>query len=132
MKYNLPRQTLAQARSLGRPIEAALDDFITAKVRGQSLSKLDKPCGYSRDGTPACQLHIDLRLRHYRLTPRSDPILVYQQLDDLLWIAGITRHPDIFFGSERRWCHAWHAAICWDGNEAHLQSLISEIGPLLD
>jgi hypothetical protein len=126
MKLRMPKYVLAQARAFGRQVEAELDHFIEAKMNGRPTRRLDKPCGYGADGSVQCQIHIDLRLRHYRLTAHADPLLIYQEYDDLLWIVGITRHEDIFSGRGRLWCYKWGALIFWEGCEDQFDQLRAE------
>ncbi len=126
MKLRMPKYVLAQARAFGRQVEAELDHFISAKMSGKLTRRLDKPCGYGADGSVQCQIHIDLCLRHYRLTAHADPLLIYQEYDDLLWVVGITRHEDIFFGRDRLWCYEWAQVIDWEGCDDQWDQLCQE------
>jgi hypothetical protein len=121
----MPKEVLARVRAFGSRAEQDLEKFIECKFNGTPTPRLDKPCGWDRRGNVVCQMHIDLKLGHYRLTDHADPLLMYQQFPEheLLYIFGVTFHDDIFHGNDRRWCHAWQGAIIWEGNEHYLQAL---------
>ena len=126
----MPKFVRARVRKIDGLAEQDLDLFIAAKLSGLRPRRLDKPCGYDRHGRVICQAHIDLNLGHYRLTDHADPLLIYQEFPDLLYILGLATHEDIFHGNDLRWCHTWHRALIWDGNEHHRDALIEEFGPL--
>jgi hypothetical protein len=128
----MPKTVLGRVRAFGALAAGELERFIEAKFNGTPTPRLDKPCGHDRLGNIVCQMHLDLALRHYRLTDRADPLLVYQQFDSLLHVFGLTFHEDMFHGNERRWCHEWQHAIIWEDNEHHLRALNDEFGPLID
>jgi hypothetical protein len=125
MQYFGYQDLVPELRKFGAPILQSVENFLAAKQEGVPPERKDKPCGVDGSGV-VCQMQIDLRMRHYQLTPNMDPILIYQQFEDFLWLNTIARHQDIFQGRERRWCYDWQNAIYWDGNEAHLDQLIAE------
>lgn len=129
-RFRLPRRTLALVRRAGRLAEGELYDFIEARINYRQPRFKDKECGYSNNGNVECQLHVDLRLWHYRLTAHPDPLLIYQELDGFLNFVGVATHEDIFFGSGERWCHEFQETIIWDGHEDKLDTLNELFGPL--
>ena len=128
MKLIMPKEVRARVRLFGALAEQDLNYFIAAKLKGEEPRRLDKPCGYNRFGEVICQMHIDLALGHYRFTDHADPLLIYQQFSDLLYIFAVAIHDDIFHGNERRWCHEWQHSIMWEGNENYLDELNLEFG----
>ncbi len=129
--FRLARSTLTLVRREGRLAETELVDFIEARTNGRAPRFKDKECGYSPSGHVDCQLHLDLRLWHYRLTVHSDPLLIYQDFTWHLNVVGVATHQDIFFGDGERWCHEWQEYIDWDGHEEKLDALNRWFGPLL-
>ncbi|MEI9887075.1 MAG: hypothetical protein WDN08_11350 [Rhizomicrobium sp.] len=121
-----------RVRAFGALAEQDLQKFIEAKFRGLPTPRLDKPCGRDKLGNVVCQMHLDLNLGHYRLTDHADPLLMYQQFPELLYVFGVTFHEDIFHGNELRWCHAWQHALIWEGCEHHLDNLNRAFGDLQD
>jgi hypothetical protein len=126
MRYRCPKHLLSRIRSFG--LESELEKFTDAKDAGEPPPRYDKPCGYDKNNQIDCQLHIDLCLRHYRLTESADPLLIYQEIDDFLQIVGICRHSEIFEGRGERWCHEWQNTICWDGHKDKLEALNQRYG----
>jgi hypothetical protein len=115
-----------QVSKFGAKAEADLREFLSAKMDGSNLRRLDKPCGKDRKGLVVCQEQIDLCMRHYRFTPSDDPLLMYQEFPDFLWLVGVANHHDVFQGRERLWCYNWRHAIYWEECPHHLVALTTE------
>ena len=125
MRYYGLQDLLPDLRLFGPKIVRSVEDFLVAKRSGAYPDRKDKDCGYDGNGL-CCQMQVDLRMRHYQLGTGMDPILIYQQFDDFLWLNAVAKHEHIFQGREKQWCYDWRNAIYWDGNEAHLDALIAE------
>jgi len=129
VRYGGYQDLLPLLRPFGQRLVHAVEEFLVAKLTGAPLPRKDKPCGFDGNGLVS-QMQVDLGMRHYYLTARMDPLLIYQQIREppYLHLIAIAYHAQIFQGRERLWCHEWREAIYWDGNEAYYNELIAEFG----
>ena len=92
----------------------ALGGFVSACQKDQPPPRIYKKSGIAANGTKF-QPYLDLNLYHHHLHQGPDPLLVTQNIGNVIASVALTTHAEYFQGDKMLWLQAHADAIDWTG-----------------
>jgi hypothetical protein len=92
----------------------AAQEFVSALEAGQHPPRIYKKSGVAKDGS-TFDAYVRLNLYHHHLHASGDPLLVMQEIDNVVYCFALSNHADYINGDKMLWLRRYREAISWDG-----------------